>query len=227
MNGATQQYSRHVSVHSGEGTRVDKAVTIRRPVSDVYSFWRRLENLPQFMQHLECVTEHDHLHSHWVANTVAGKQVGWDAEIIEERPNEMISWRSAPGSEVDNAGSVWFSTVPGGQGTMVRVELKYVPPAGMAGELVARIFGGDAESEIEEDLLRLKTYLETGRVPEKLKTSASLSQSSRKSIDAATGCIRENPWTAVISTVVIGLVLGFLLGRRAGLNQASDDWPEI
>src|SRR5262249_23102614 len=120
MKPATQQYSRHVSVPSDEGTRVDKAVMIQRPVSDVYSFWRQLENLPQFMRHLECVTQHDALHSHWVANTVGGKQVQWDAEIIEEKPNEMISWRSAPGSEVDNAGSVWFSRVPSGQGTMVR-----------------------------------------------------------------------------------------------------------
>src|SRR5262245_32083524 len=129
MNTSTHQFSRHVSVPSDEGFRVDKAVTIAKPVHEVYSFWRSLDNLPRFMRHVESVTAKDDLHSHWVVRTVAGKTLEWDAEIIERKENEMISWRSAPGADVDNAGSVWFTSVPGRQGTIVRVELKYIPPA--------------------------------------------------------------------------------------------------
>ena len=104
MNTTKQEYSRHVSVPSGEGARVDKAITIQKPVSEVYSFWCRFENLPRFMRHLESVTVQDDLHSHWVAKTSGGKKLEWDAEIIEERQNQMISWRSLPGADVDNAG---------------------------------------------------------------------------------------------------------------------------
>ena len=114
------------------------------------------------MRHVESVTVQDHVHSHWVVKTLAGKLVEWDAELIEEKEDEMLSWRSLPGSEVDNAGSVWFTPVPGGKGTMVRVELKYVPPAGKLGVLAAKLFGRDAEAEIEEDLSRLKKLLEGG-----------------------------------------------------------------
>src|SRR5438270_14026127 len=91
MKTGEQQYSRHVSVPSDEGVRVDKAITIERPVAEIYSFWRKLENLPRFMRHVESITEQDDLHSHWVVKTVGGKTVEWDAEIIEQRENKMIS----------------------------------------------------------------------------------------------------------------------------------------
>jgi len=96
---------------------------------------------------------------------LGGKCVEWDAEIIDVRENEMISWRSIPGSEINNAGSVWFSALPDGKATEVRVALKYVPPGGTAGAILATLFGNDAETEIEEDLNRLKSLLESGQAP--------------------------------------------------------------
>src|SRR4051812_11578050 len=119
MNTSNQQHSRHVSVPQNQGVRVDKAITINKPIGEVYAFWRRLDNLPRFMRHLQSVTVQDDMHSHWAVKAIAGKVLEWDAEIIEQRDNEMISWRSAPGADVDNAGSVWFTSVPGGEGTMV------------------------------------------------------------------------------------------------------------
>src|SRR5215831_7850001 len=119
MKTATHEFSHHVSVPPDEGVRADNAATINRPVREVYSFWRKLENLPRFMRHLESVTVRDDLHSHWVVKTLGGKTLEWDAEIIEERENDMISWRSLPGADVDNAGSVWFTRVPAGKGTVV------------------------------------------------------------------------------------------------------------
>src|SRR6266853_706499 len=103
MNTTKQEYFRHVSVPPDEGVRVDKAITIDRPISEVYSFWRRFENLPRFMRHIESVTVQDDLHSHWVFKTPGGKKLEWDSEIIERRENEMISWRSLPGADVDTA----------------------------------------------------------------------------------------------------------------------------
>src|SRR6185436_7275227 len=166
MNASTQKrYSRHVSVPSHDGLRVDKAVVIQRPVAEVFSYWKRLENLPRFMSHVESVTVEDDTHSHWKVKTLGGKCVEWDAEIIDVRENEMISWRSIPGSEINNAGSVWFSALPDGKATEVRVALKYVPPGGTAGAILATLFGNDAETEIEEDLNRLKSLLESGQAP--------------------------------------------------------------
>ena len=112
------------------------------------------------MRHLESVEVVDSTHSHWKVKALAGKVLQWDAELIEDEENRVISWRSLPEADVDSAGSVWFTPVPGGQGTALRVVLKYDPPGGKAGAMVAKLFRQDAESEIEADLKQLKCILE-------------------------------------------------------------------
>lgn len=216
MNTTEQKHSKNVSVTSGEGIRVDTSITIERPVAEIYAFWRQLNNLPSFMRHLEEVVVRDDLHSHWTARTVGEKLVEWDAEIIEQRENEMISWRSLPNSEVDNAGSVWFTPVPGGAATQVRVELRYIPPAGKAGAFLAKLFGRDAETEIEDDLHRLKVLLETGKLPEETdRWPHQALEKARKSGQAIDDYVRESPWIVLGSVAMACLVAGFFIGRSS------------
>ena len=154
---------RQVSIPYGHGVRVEKAVTINVPVEQVYAFWRNFENLPRFMHNLESVEVHDSTRSHWVAKGPAGTKVDWEAEIINEVPNELIGWRSIEGSRVDNAGSVHF-TPAAGKGTEVKVVLRYDPPAGVLGATISRILGEDPAVNVREDLRRLKMLLETGEI---------------------------------------------------------------
>ncbi len=153
--------SRVTSVRRGEGVRVDESIVLNRARGEVYRFWRNLENLPRFMDHLEAVTVLDERRSHWTAKGPAGSRVEWDAEIHNEIPNELIAWRSLQGSEVDNAGSVHFMPTENGD-TEVRVVLRYDPPAGKLGAAVARLFGEDPSRQVADDLRRLKQVLETG-----------------------------------------------------------------
>jgi uncharacterized membrane protein len=97
-----------------------------------------------------------------VIRTHGDNTVEWDARLIEDRPGELISWQSLPEADVDNAGSVWFTPGQSGRGTIVKVALKYDPPAGKLGAVVAKLLGHDAESQVEEDLGRLKELLESG-----------------------------------------------------------------
>ncbi|MBX3064755.1 MAG: SRPBCC family protein [Anaerolineae bacterium] len=153
-----------VSVPHNKGIRVDKSITINRPVEEIYKFWRNFENLPHFMHHLKSVRVTDDLHSHWIARAPAGSSVEWDAEIINEVPNERIGWRSLEGSEVANAGSVVFKPAPGGRGTELQVSLKYDPPGGKIGATIAKLFGKEPSVQIQEDLHRLQQLLETGEI---------------------------------------------------------------
>lgn len=214
MKTEERQFSHHVSVPSDEGVKVDKTITINRPVSEIYSFWRQLENLPRFMRHVKSVTRRDGLHSHWVVETLGGQTAEWDAETIEQRDNEMISWRSAPGADVGNAGSVWFMPIDDGRATRLRVELSYVPPAGKAGAAVAKVFGRDAGSEIAQDLRRLKSLLETGELPEEGDNwSTRALETGRKAAQATDDYVHDSPWV-VIGSVALGcFLLGYILGQ--------------
>lgn len=142
--------------------KVEHTVTVNRPVEEVYSFWRNLENLPRFMTHLHSVETLDERRSYWRAHSPFGGMVEWEAEITKEAPNEELGWRSLPGSQVDSAGVVRFLPALNGAGTHVQVEMKYTPPAGRIGSFVARLLGEDPQTQIEEDLEKLRHLLESG-----------------------------------------------------------------
>jgi uncharacterized membrane protein len=144
--------------------QVRKSIAINRPPEELYRFWRDFQNLPRFMKHLESVQVIDARRSHWVAKGPAGTKVEWDAEITDERTNEMIAWRSLEGAEVDNSGVVWFESAPGKRGTLVKVDLQYSPPAGVIGASVAKLFGEEPGWQMQDDLRHFKQVMEIGEV---------------------------------------------------------------
>lgn len=162
-----------------DGIHVEVAYTIQKPRAELYAYWRNFENLPRFMDHLESVTVTDEKRSHWVAKAPAGRTVAWDAEIINEKVDELIAWKSLGGADVDNAGSVRFVDAPGDRGTEVRVVLDYIPPAGRLGKWVAMLFGEAPEIQIKEDLRRFKRIMEAGYTPTTEGQSAGSGRSSR------------------------------------------------
>jgi uncharacterized membrane protein len=153
----------------GYGTRdgrvhVEYVATIARPIGEVYQFWRDFQNFPRFMRQLESVRELGPRRSRWRARGPGGMTIEWDAEILSERQDEMIAWRSVEGSDVRHSGAVIFEHAPGARGTEVRVVLEYVPPAGSLGRAVAWLFGQDPRQQVREDLRRFKQIMETGEV---------------------------------------------------------------
>jgi uncharacterized membrane protein len=147
-----------------EGIEVTAAITINRPRNEVYDFWHNFENFPGFMAHLESVQVIDERRSHWKAKAPGGATVEWDAETGEDRPNELIAWRSLPDSEVPNSGTVRFRDAPRGRGTEVIVELRYRPPGGRLGALIAKLFGEEPSQQVKGDLRRLKQVMEIGEI---------------------------------------------------------------
>lgn len=142
---------------------IETSVTIGKPRQELFQFWRRLENLPQFMRHLESVRELGDGRSHWVGKSPVGL-VEWDAEIVEEREGHSLSWRSLPGSRVHNAGTVSFEESPGGRGTIVHVQME-AHPGNTLGRAVGRVLSGLTERQVHEDLRRFKSLMEAGEIP--------------------------------------------------------------
>lgn len=142
---------------------VHQSITIGRPAEELYRFWRDFKNLPRVMSHLVSVQTGGNGRSHWKAKAPAGMTVEWDAEITEDRPNELIAWRSVDG-HIDNAGSVRFVPAPGGRGTEVHVSMRYDPPGGALGKWAARLFGEAPDQQVYDDLRHFKQVMETGQV---------------------------------------------------------------
>lgn len=155
----------HVSVPDHQGVKVVRRITVNRSAEELFRYWRRFENLPTFIEHLESVTELPGGRSHWITKSAAGKTFQWDAEIINEKPPALLAWRSLDGADIPNAGTVRFDPAPPGRGTEVTITLEFAPPAGALGKSLAKLLGESPELTIHDDLRRFKCVLETGELP--------------------------------------------------------------
>jgi uncharacterized membrane protein len=158
---------RHSSTERAAATEpvpVSVSIAINSTPEKLYAFWQDVENLPQFMRHLESVTRTGERTSRWAAKAPGGGVVEWDSEIVEERPNELIAWRTLPGSDVEHRGRVSFEPLGEDRGSVVHVELVYDAPGGRVGATIARLGGEEPDLQIRRDLRGLKQLLETGEV---------------------------------------------------------------
>jgi len=160
-----QQGNQQQSVQHQGSIEIKRSVTINKPPQELYDFWRKLENLPQFMHHLERVEETGEKSSHWQAKIAGGIPVAWDAEITEDAPGRRIAWRTKPDSQVQQVGMVEFKEATGGRGAVVDVAILYTPPGGIIGETFGRLLNGVTAEQVKNDISRFKSLMETGEIP--------------------------------------------------------------
>lgn len=142
---------------------IREALTVNRPRNEVYSYWRHLNNLPNFMKHLtEVIVETDQL-SLWKMRLPGNAGIiEWKAEIVADTPDELLSWCSVEGSDIDTSGEILFRDAPGGRGTEVHSTIYYRAPAGAIGKMTGKLFKKPFEILVRQDLRRFKQILETG-----------------------------------------------------------------
>jgi uncharacterized membrane protein len=150
-----------IRTSDADGVLVQKTLDVYAEVDEVYSHWRDLESFPAFMTHIREVRKIDDTHYHWTVDGPAGVPVEWDAQITADVPGELIAWRTVEGSTVQSSGVVQFEPTNYG-GTRIHVRMSYRPPANVAGHTVAKLFGRDPKRQIDTDLMRFKTFIESG-----------------------------------------------------------------
>lgn len=141
------------------------SVLLNTSAQEAYRFWRNFENLPRFMRHLDSVTVTGDRRSRWLAAGPMGRRIEWEAEIVAERENELISWRSLEGSDIQVDGFVEFRPATGKRGTIISSTIIYSPPAGRVGHAFAKLLGKDPSFLMKNDLRRYKALVETGEIP--------------------------------------------------------------
>jgi len=143
---------------------VRRSIPVSRPAASLYAFWRDFANLPRVMHHLQSVEVLDERRWHWVASGPVGSRIEWDVEVTEDIANERLCWRSVPGADIENSGCVEFRPEIGHGGTVVDVVLTYAAPGGVAGSLLAKLFGAEPKQQLACDLRRFKQFMETGEL---------------------------------------------------------------
>ena len=143
---------------------VQKTINIDAPIDEVFTFFTDYENWPRLMTHVREVRETSLGRQHWVVDGPAGTTIEWDAEITQFVQNQLVSWRSVEGSPVRHAGTIRLDPNERG-GTRVQIRMSYNPPAGAAGHAIAVLFRADPKHQLDDDLARLKTTIETGTPP--------------------------------------------------------------
>lgn len=153
-------------IGAGGGCAVDiqKTINISAPVERVFEFWTACENFPRFMRNVREVRKIHEGRYRWTVAGPAGAPVEWDAEVTEIEPDRILAWKSVPGSAIEHAGVIHFDPTADG-GTRIDIKMSYNPPAGMVGHVIATLFGVSPKKEMDEDLARMKTMIETGKPP--------------------------------------------------------------
>lgn len=164
LSGFLRSRRRKPSVRHNKGIKIQKSVLINQEPDLLFQFWRDFENLPKFMQQIETVQMTGKKTSHWILKAAGEVQMEWDAEVHNEIENELIAWRSLPGSDVRHAGSVHFQKVPGKQATRVRLVISYEFPGGKIGRAVSNMLGLDTAEQTQEDLNRFRELMEFGEL---------------------------------------------------------------
>lgn len=150
-----------------------KSINITRSPSELYSFWRDLQNLPRFMPSIVAVEVLDDNRSRWHACGPLNKEFHWEAEILEERKDEIITWRTIEReSNLEHTGTVSFRRAPGNRGTIVTLECRWAPPGGIFGALTAKLLPQDPARQVSEDLRRFRQLMETGEISRNQETSS-------------------------------------------------------
>jgi uncharacterized membrane protein len=148
----------------GKGSSiVARAVTINRPIGELFAYFRDFANLPTFMENVERIEVLDRLRSHWVVKGPAGKSYEWTSAITDEAQDSFIAWSSEDGADVANSGRVEFRDA-GARGTVVTATILYDPPGGVIGKLIAKMFQREPAIQARRDLRRFKQLMETGEI---------------------------------------------------------------
>ena len=176
----------------GDTIQIRKTLHVNAPVEQVFDALAHYENFPYFMRNVRSARSRRNGHSHWRVAGPAGTTIEWDAETTRFEPNELIAWRTVPHASVRHSGSMRFQAKNGG-GACVEIHLRCSPPAGVLGQGLAKLFGVDPKKELDEDLMRLKSFLETGKRARDsaVRTPGSHAASEHAASEAPTVIARE------------------------------------
>lgn len=161
----SQELGGTMKVKDDSSVEYRRSVTVNRPASDLYALWRDEENLPGFLPHVKSVRRLGDRRSRWVLESSSGRDIRWEAILVEEVPNERLIWCSPDRSGTKMIFAVEFTELAAGRGTEVAVTVRHQPRGGLLAASLSRVFGTDPKPAVIEDLRTFKQLMEAGELP--------------------------------------------------------------
>ncbi|MCW5659007.1 MAG: SRPBCC family protein [Burkholderiaceae bacterium] len=159
--GGSERLRHKIGADESGTISLERTLYINAPIEQVFDCWADHENFPRFMSNVKSVKPLGGDRSQWTVRGPAGIGVQFQSVAHMQRPSEL-AWESEPGSTVHNSGRV--TLVPEGSGTRVAVRLAYRPPVGAMGQAVSSLLGANPKQEFEDDLERMKQFIEGRRI---------------------------------------------------------------
>ena len=156
--------SRAATVRASRAVKIEHSITVKRPAAELYAFWRDPANVPRIAAMVESVEAASETSARWRVRGPRGVMIEWDAQVINDIPNELLAWKSVGDADVPNAGSIHFRPAPNARGTEVRLVVEYEPPAGHLGAWLAKLVKENPDEQLRTALRRFKQLAETGEI---------------------------------------------------------------
>ncbi len=116
------------------------------------------------MEHFARITILSDTASHWAVRMPLGKNIEWDAYIVDEERGHYISWASEKKATVPNAGRLTFRHVSEERGTEVTLALHFDPPGVFLANGCRKKSIWCLEAMLSQALRRFKNLAETGEI---------------------------------------------------------------
>jgi len=140
------------------------SVAVQRTPEELYKFWRELSNLPRVLSHVEAIETYEGGRFRVQGKRVAGRELSWDAQIIDDIPNEQFTWSSTTSAPLASRGQVSFRPLGGDRGTSLQLSLRFEPRPGTVASTLLHMLGDAPEQLLKAELRRFKQWIETGEL---------------------------------------------------------------
>ncbi|HEX5055036.1 MAG TPA: SRPBCC family protein [Gammaproteobacteria bacterium] len=187
-----RSFSRSGAQVPQRGIQVHKTIHINTPVARAYAAWSNFENFPAYLRHVRRVRRIEdgvrskHPRWRWTVDGPAGTEVEFDTFVVASESDRLLAWRTDADSPIQHAGVAHFNENPDGS-TTVEIHMSYDPPAGILGHAVAKLFGADPSNQMDDDLVRLKSYIESsgGRQSQQQESASARSRQGAQQSSAS------------------------------------------
>ncbi|MCE9556799.1 MAG: hypothetical protein K8T91_25915 [Planctomycetes bacterium] len=153
---------------------LEAAIHILRPTDEVFRFCQDAEKLSTVVRHLQLIAPMEEGRTRWMVEGLQGTQIHWDAEMVCQQDSELLAFRSLPGSDIEISGAADFEAGPDGHGTVLTLKLKLALPHSSPSAAILELLGVGLEQMLDDDLQRIKEFLEADAAGSASNSSHSL-----------------------------------------------------